>query len=463
MSLTIRLGLAALLPVAILVAVVFHHARLLDGMVEEHRRLAEVDVASREASLELRADLARLDELVAKATALDDPAYAREAARLERSIGERITALEALETDPPERRAIAAVADAWRARSRRGETGTTERALDELLEVAGEVVRDRVAAGMRRADRAHAISRAAAVGGTAFAIGLSALLGWSVLRPVRRMGRATRDLAEGDFDRRVAPVGPSEMVALAEDFNTMAERLGELDQLKEDLLSNVSHELKAPLASMRETVRLVLDEIPGPVNERQERMLSLTLESGERLSVLIENLLDLSRLHAGAMAFDFESRDVGDLVRRVLESYEVSIAEREIAVETRVPDRELRIVCDPARVTQIVDNLVSNAVKFTPPGGTIHVRLAGDGGGGAVLEVEDDGPGIPDDRKPRIFERFYRADPSRKGDQGTGLGLAIAREVARAHDGSLEVRDAPGGGSVFVLHLPDGTEPSAVT
>lgn len=455
MSLPARLGLAALLPVAILVAVVFHHAGVLDDVVEEHRRLAEVDVASREATLRLRVDLARLDELVAKASALDDPEYAREAARTERAIEERIRALEAMETAPAEARAVSALAEAWRSRAGPAVSESTLAAVDELLVIAGEVARGRVAAGVERAERARRISRAAAGAGIAVAVGLSALLGWSVVRPVRRMGRATRDLAEGDFARRVEPAGPPETVALAEDFNAMAERLGELDQLKEDLLSNVSHELKAPLASMRETVRVVLDGLPGPLNERQERMLSLTLESGERLSVLIGNLLDLSRLHAGAMPFDFESRDLGALVRPVVEAYEVPLRERGIEIETRWPRREVEVVCDADRVVQVVDNLVSNAVKFTPVGGTVRVRLTGDGGDGAILEVEDDGPGIPDDQKSRIFERFYRADPSRKGSQGTGLGLAIAREVALAHGGTLEVRDAVDGGSVFVLDLPD--------
>ncbi|MDX1660348.1 MAG: ATP-binding protein [Gemmatimonadota bacterium] len=454
MSLTARLGLAALLPVMILVGVVVYHARLFDRMVEEHRRLAEIDVASRQLALELRADLARLNELVAKSEVLDDPEYAREADRLRRSIGERIAALEAMEGDPRERRAIAAVADAWRARETPGSTGATEDALGNLLDVVGRVTRERVAAGMERAERADDVSGAAALFGTVAALGLSALLGWSVARPVRRMGRATRDLAEGDFERRVEPAGPPEVAALAKDLNAMAERLGELDQLKEDLLSNVSHELKAPLASMRETVRLLLDEIPGPVNERQERMLSLTLESGERLSVLIENLLDLSRLHAGAMVFDFERRELSRLVRRVVDSYEVPVHERGIELETRWPESAVEVVCDPARVEQIVDNLVSNALKFTPEGGTIGVRLADRPDGGAVLEVEDDGPGVPDADKERIFERFYRADSSRKGSQGTGLGLAIAREVAVAHGGDLVVRDAPDGGSVFVLELP---------
>lgn len=456
MTLTARLAFAALLPVAILVAVIVHHHRLVDGVVREHRRLAEIDVALQEAALELRTELARLDDLAAKASALGDPEYAEEAERAERAISERIEVLDAMQADPAERRAVEAVVAAWSSRDGPDGGAPTEAAVDGLLEAAGRTARRRVALGTERADRAREIARAATMLGIGAAVGLSTLLGWSIIRPVRRMARATDDLAEGFFDRRVEPTGPPELVALAEDFNVMAERLGELDRLKEDLLSNVSHELKAPLASMLETVRLLLDGIPGPVNERQERLLSLTLESGERLSLLIENLLDLSRLQAGAMAFELERRDIGELVRRVVEPYEVSLRERGVELVTRWPDAPVGVVCDPSRIAQVVDNLVSNAVKFTPRGGTVRVRLRENGSGGAILEVEDEGPGIPDEQKPRIFERFFRADPSRKGSQGTGLGLAIALEIVAAHQGTLEVRDARDGGSVFALELPSG-------
>lgn len=453
MSLTQRLALVALVPVAILVAVAVHHVRLVDGLVEDHRRLANVDLDLSRRAVALKADLARLDEVVAKASVLNDPEYAEEAARTERAIDARVAGLLEGEVDPDERSAVEAVAEAWRSRASPGATGPTRSALDRMLAAAAETAERRVASGRERAERGGDLSRAASILGVVTAAGLSALLGWSVARPIKRLRAATRDLADGDFARRVEPGGPPEVASLGEDFNAMAVRLGELDRLKDDLLSNVSHELKAPLASMRETVRLLLDGIPGPLTERQERLLGLTLESGERLSTLIDNLLDLSRLRAGAMGFEFEPHDLREVARSVVEPYEAMLRERDLDLDASWPEGAVPVTCDGPRVAQVVDNLVSNAVKFSPEGGTVRLRLERIDGG-ARLEVEDEGPGIPDGKKARVFERFYRADPARKGSQGTGLGLAIAREIARAHGGEVEVLDAPGGGSVFALELP---------
>jgi two-component system sensor histidine kinase GlrK len=280
---------------------------------------------------------------------------------------------------------------------------------------------------------------------------------------LKRLAGGTRAVADGDFSVRLDSSGKDEFGRLAESFNQMVHRLAELDEVKKDFLSHVSHELKTPLVSMQETTELLLEEIPGPLNSRQRRFLTLNLESSLRLSTMISRLLDLSRLEAGVMEYEFLAHDLGDVVRTAVSSFEARSRELEVGIELNVPDHRVEVDCDRDRIIQVIGNLVDNALKFSSTGDTIEISVhpliaAYSEEGPAFVEVKDRGPGIPDEDKERVFERFYQVRQGRGegGGTGVGLGLAICREIIEAHGGDITVKDREEGGSIFSFELPAG-------
>jgi len=256
----------------------------------------------------------------------------------------------------------------------------------------------------------------------------------------------------------------------------MTQRLRELDTLKKDFVSHVSHELKGPLASMQDNIKLLLEEVPGPLTDKQKRLLGLNLQSTRRLSGMIFNLLDISRMEAGAMQYRIEPHNLADLVRGAVADIESRADENGLRIEVAQPEK-LVMNCDHDRIVQVLGNLLENAVKFSPHPGTIEVsaqktrdlppgmpagwraRLDTAQGGVecAMITVADRGPGVPDEHKGMIFEKFHQISKTEKmAGQGVGLGLAIARTIVEAHGGAIWVEDNPGGGSRFVILLASG-------
>jgi two-component system sensor histidine kinase GlrK len=304
---------------------------------------------------------------------------------------------------------------------------------------------------LSRATSKHAV-RVSMVAGAA-ALLLSVLVSvpiiWSIAKRLNELGRATSVVAQGKFEHRLPESGRDEFASLARDFNKMARRLGELDQLKKDFVSHVSHDLKGPLASTRETVHLLMEGIPGPLNEKQRRLLGLCLKSSERLSGMIGNLLDVSKMEAGMMEYQFESCDLVSLASSAVAEFEGLAHEKklDLLVEPGVP--EIPVECDPGRLTQVLANLIENAIKFSPESGQITVRIQANGAYSSV-SVSDRGPGIPLESRSRVFDRFHQVSPGRKvAGQGVGLGLAICKIIVEAHGGSIWVENNPAGGSIF--------------
>jgi signal transduction histidine kinase len=289
----------------------------------------------------------------------------------------------------------------------------------------------------------------------------------------------TRAVAEGEFSHKLPVAGSDELSQLASDFNLMTDRLTELDQMKKDFVSHTSHELKTPLASMHETIRLLLDEIPGPLTEQQRRLLELNLQSGLRLSTLIGNLLDLSRMEAGVIEYSMHRQDLRMLLRTAAAEFEIPMKEKLIQFEMRLPEEPVMADFDTDRMIQVVDNLLGNALKFSPPGSTVRLYLRRDNavpaaayssgfsrvtgepqeGGFAIIAISDTGPGVPTNEKRGIFGKFYqvRRSANKLAGQGAGLGLAISRTIVEAHRGAIWVEDNPGGGSTFCVLLCAGT------
>jgi signal transduction histidine kinase len=299
----------------------------------------------------------------------------------------------------------------------------------------------------------------------------------SISAPLKQLTYGTRTLAEGKFFYRLDTTRHDEFAQLAKDFNTMTQRLNELDQMKKDFVSHVSHELKAPLASMQETIHLLLEQIPGPLTDKQRRLLELNLSSGQRLSAMIGNLLDLSRMEAGVMQYELKNSDLAGLAQTAAAELQPLAGERNLSLTIEAPEQPIMIECDGDRIMQIVKNLLGNAIKFSPKGKEIRVRVTksatvpngmpaswrrkvlspADGKEFALVTVTDSGPGVPDQHKVKIFEKFHQVKQGKKvPGQGVGLGLAISQTIAEAHRGAIWVEDNPAGGSIFLLLLPPG-------
>lgn len=337
---------------------------------------------------------------------------------------------------------------------------------------------ERLEASATAAHRAERISWVAAAGTLLLSVLVFTLIVRSISSALARLQRGTHEVAQGNFEYRLPADRGDEFAQLAREFNVMTRRLGELDRMKRDFLSKVSHDLKTPLASMQETVQVMLDGVAGPVTAKQRRLLDLTNQSARRLSSMITKILDLSAMEAGALALELRVHEVRTLVEPALDSLALGDPERRPFIVTELPEGPVLIDCDRDRIVQIVVNLLENAVKFSPPGAPVYVtaRLVGSRdpavpvmhwrrlpqpgsrGAAALIEVHDRGPGVPDADKRRIFEHFFQSsNGNRISGRGVGLGLAICREIIDLHGGAIWVRDNPQGGSTFAVLLPRAT------
>lgn len=257
--------------------------------------------------------------------------------------------------------------------------------------------------------------------------------------PLRQMTAAVRAMARGDYSIRVRATSRDEVGQLAAAFNQMAADLGAAEEYRRGLIGNVSHELRTPITALR----AVLENIVDGVAEPDPETLRAALKQTERLGELVADLLDLSRIEGGAIDLQLSRFGVAEFLRDAV---------AHATVEVIVDPPGLTAVADPARLRQVVVNLVDNAIRHSPPGGRVSVRAGV--GPGLQLDVRDDGPGIPASERERVFQRFTRGDTS---DGGTGLGLAIARWAVELHGGTIEVLDAAHGCRIRVT-IPDREE-----
>ncbi|WP_103500219.1 MULTISPECIES: cell wall metabolism sensor histidine kinase WalK [Streptomyces] len=266
--------------------------------------------------------------------------------------------------------------------------------------------------------------------------------------PLTEMTAAARAMARGDYERRVRVGRRDELGDLARAFNRMAADLQATDRHRKELVANVSHELRTPIAGLRAVLENVVDGVAEPDN----RTMTTALQQAERLGRLVEQLLDLSRLENGVVPLQPRDFRVRTYLSTVLTHADWAAgrghARTDVKLQLDVRPENLTARADPERLDQVVTNLVDNAVKHSPKDGRVTVRARpGQLPGGLVLEVRDEGPGIPADQRERVFERFGRAalpgEPPRDG--GTGLGLAIARWAVNLHGGTIGVVESRSG------------------
>ena len=229
--------------------------------------------------------------------------------------------------------------------------------------------------------------------------------------------------------------------------------LKETMELKSQFISTVSHELRTPLAALREGVAIVLDEVTGPINEGQKKFLGIAKRNTDRLSALINDVLDFQKLRSGSAQLDMQSNRIERLLSDVQETMSLCAKKSQIELVFDCPEGLPEPKCDRDKIVQVLMNLVGNAIKFTPPQGRVSVDVKHQEGELAVA-VADTGMGIPKEALPKIFERFYRVKRPGKEIQGTGLGLAIVHKIVMMHGGRIEVASEIGQGTTFTVFLP---------
>jgi PAS domain S-box-containing protein len=234
------------------------------------------------------------------------------------------------------------------------------------------------------------------------------------------------------------------------------QRLRELDKMKSDFVSNVSHELRTPLTAIKGSVDNMLDGITGQLSEKQDRYLARIKSNADRLTRLINNVLDLSRIEAGKIDLKSAYLSLVTLAQEVAESIRPVATEKLISLEVASPDISATAWADRDKITQVLMNLVGNAVKFTPPHGKVSIAVNRNGDQWMQISVTDTGPGIPPEEAGKIFDRFYQIDQTGKQKaRGTGLGLAISKVLVEMHGGKIWLESAIGRGSTFSFTVPE--------
>lgn len=272
-----------------------------------------------------------------------------------------------------------------------------------------------------------------------------------IVGPIEDMMRASRKIAGGDYLQRVQVSGDDELASLAEAFNQMAQTLDRVEQRRMMLIGDVAHELRTPLANIRGVMEGLVDGVMPPNPETFLRVQSEV----SRLQRLVDDLAELSRAEAGELAFDMSAVELGALTAEVAARLGPQFEDKSVRLETDLPADLPRVQADPLRVTQVLVNLLGNALQYTPAGGSVTITARREGKAVAVA-VRDTGIGIPADALPQIFERFYRVDKSRsRAGGGSGLGLTIARHVIEAQGGRIHAESAgEDRGSTFIFTLP---------
>lgn len=280
------------------------------------------------------------------------------------------------------------------------------------------------------------------------------LLGFVVVlirRPLRRLDEAIHRLGAGDFSVPLQLEGPRDLEQLGERLDWMRTRLMEVEEDKQRFLRHISHELKTPLTSIREGSELLAEEIPGPLSPQQREIADLLRQNGQQLQKLIEDLLNYNAA-TYSLRLNLEPLRLDELVNMVIADYRVAVMSRRLWFEVNLA--EVGVVADAEKLRVVIDNLLSNAVKFSPPQGRIRVGLSCREGW-ALLDVEDQGPGVPAGQRERIFDAFYQGGASYTGHvAGSGLGLSIVREYLHAHGGSVEVVNDGRPGAHLRARLP---------
>jgi signal transduction histidine kinase len=470
MRLAWRVFLSTSLVMLVVIGIAAWSLRAVNGFVHTNATIVERTVPALRLETSLRETLVALVRLESRWGVLRDPRYAaRWEARADRARRE-LEALPALLTHPEElryhRKSATSFATyrelvlgprppAKSAQSTAGERRTrlvatrTQLALERLTDATADALeRSRHDAGRLERRTRNALVAALPLAVLAGLVGAS-LVAFGMARALRRLSTAAGEIGAGTFPEPVAVRGSDEIAQLGDAFNRMARQLGELDRMKQDFFAHISHELRTPLTAVREATHLLRDQIPGPLTPKQRRLVEIIGASAERVLRLVNQILELARLQAGLLALERRWVDLDKLLGRAVDELRPQAEAHGLALERDGKRPAGGVLGDEERLLQVFVNLVSNAIKFTPSGGTVRVDTAAREDEVEIV-VADTGVGIAGDALPHVFERYWQADGTRGG---SGLGLAIVKSIVQAHGGTVSAESTPGAGSRFTVRL----------
>jgi two-component system, NtrC family, sensor histidine kinase GlrK len=274
----------------------------------------------------------------------------------------------------------------------------------------------------------------------------------AVGRPLRQLDRAISELGEGTFSNQIAVAGPHDLERLGGQLEWLRQRLLDLAHERNRFLRHMSHELKTPLANIREGTELLMDGAVGELDSNQREVAGILRENGIKLQRMIENLLSFSAWQTSSVGLEATQFRLRPVVKQVLENQQLTLLSQRVRLDVRIED--VTLIADRSKVRLILENLVSNAVKYSPKGGTIHLR-ARTTGEQLELDVADSGPGIPVEDRAHVFEAFYTGRASKSSAvKGTGIGLSVVLEFVSAHGGTVQIVDGEFPGAHFRISMP---------
>ncbi len=277
-------------------------------------------------------------------------------------------------------------------------------------------------------------------------------------RPLRQIDRAITELGRGNFSRDITVKGPVDLERLGHQLEWLRHRLLELAQERNRFLRQMSHELKTPLANIREGTELLMDGAVGPLDTGQREVTAILRDNGIKLQRLIENLLSFSAWQSNSTGLEISEFRLRPIVKQVLENQQLTLVSQRVRLDVRVED--LTVSADRGKIRLILENLLSNAIKYSPRGGVIYVRARADARD-LCLEVADCGPGVPPEDRAGIFEAFYTGRAPAGHVKGTGIGLSVVNEFVNVHKGTIELADGEYPGAHFRINLPMRVVPAA--
>jgi two-component system sensor histidine kinase GlrK len=403
--------------------------------------------------------IAAIERVAQQLTLLDDPRLATDYARVHRSFQSLAEEIAQLPIDDAQRAALARTVETENAlyelltgepRPRLDRRAVGER-IDRLIESARDVMAINNRVADREVQRLHNKAEQVQRGllllvffSTAVALIIALALTRYIARPISEIDAAIRQLGGADFSRPIAVRGPEDLRYLGRRLDWLRRRLEEFETQKNRFLRHVSHELKTPLTALREGAELLNDKVAGPLSPAQAQIVGILRDNSVKLQRLIEELLDYQRALHAAESLQMKSVVLDEMVAEAARAHE--LAARAKGLRLALDAQSTLVEADPDKLRSVLDNLISNAVKFTPAGGTITVRARAMSGE-AVIEVIDSGPGIPVEERESIFNLFFRGRTKAESSpvKGSGLGLAITRELVEAHGGRIAVVGDVGG------------------
>ncbi|MBA2252197.1 MAG: HAMP domain-containing histidine kinase, partial [Nitrospirales bacterium] len=287
-------------------------------------------------------------------------------------------------------------------------------------------------------------------------IGFAGVATYSILSPLRRLQEHIRKIGQGEFRNAINVPVPSDLCDLVESVRSMAAKLQKLDDMKAEFLSHMTHELRSPMTAIHAGTQLLLEEIPGPISDSQRSTLQIMEDSSREVIDMISSLLDLGKFESGMMEYHPTSVDLMRNVHAAIQKVQL-LAERErIRIIVKAPSEPVRVQVDETRIQQVLDNLLSNALKFSPEGALVCLKLEPDAKKKTLqISVSDTGRGIAPESLPHIFENFYGGSTSTPTKvPGSGIGLALAKKVVEGHGGRIWAESEVGKGTTMNFILP---------